>query len=198
MIEGSLKFHSEKMSFEKSKTRYPKTRLSCLQLSRVRRFSRLLVTKNMICNSFPAEKSQAQKNFKCSLSHASPKTESRVELIVRPPTGTEFVWLGVETGRKCFRKCSRSIEKSFVKQERASVRCSPPPLRPLYRSYSLSVLTWSLHSPPIRSVERRIYINLYMCEPTRIYVDEINKKFLHPSFASILSLHHPETSRFFL
>lgn len=29
MIEGSLKFHSEKMSFEKSKTRYPKTRLSC-------------------------------------------------------------------------------------------------------------------------------------------------------------------------
>lgn len=59
MIEGSLKFHSEKMSFEKSKTRYLKNTFILLALSRVRRFSRLLVTKNMICNSFPAEKPQA-------------------------------------------------------------------------------------------------------------------------------------------
>lgn len=59
MIEGSLKFHSEKMSFEKSKTRYPKTRLSCSHYQEIGRFSRSLVTKNMICNSFPAEKSQA-------------------------------------------------------------------------------------------------------------------------------------------
>lgn len=40
MIEGSLKFHSEKMSFEKSKTRYPKTRLSCSHCQEIRRFSR--------------------------------------------------------------------------------------------------------------------------------------------------------------
>lgn len=40
MIEGSLKFHSEKMSFEKSKTRYPKTRLSCSHYQESEDFSR--------------------------------------------------------------------------------------------------------------------------------------------------------------
>lgn len=87
MIEGSLKFHSEKMSFEKFEDKISEDTFILLALSRIGRFSRLLVTKNMICNSFPAEKSQAYKNFKCSVSHASPKTV-RVELIVTPPTGT--------------------------------------------------------------------------------------------------------------
>lgn len=60
MIEGSLKFHSEKMSFEKLKTRYPKTRLSCSHCQESEGFL-ALVTKNMIRipHSFPAEKSQA-------------------------------------------------------------------------------------------------------------------------------------------
>lgn len=150
MIEGSLKFHSEKMSFEKSKTRYPKNTFILLTLSRTRSFSRACDKEYDPNSAFISgwEVSGLEENFKRSIMQASRQSES---LIVRPPTGTSRL-VGGETGRT-FTKTCKKHRKSFANSDERKVL---PKVKTDHILYQLVCCM------PTSALGRCIYIYIYI------------------------------------
>lgn len=151
MIEGSLKFHSEKMSFEKSKTRYPKNTFILLALSRNLKVFSVACDKEYDLQFISGWEVSSLEELQVLSKSCKPEDKSESSWSSDPRPG-RVVWLGVETGRKCFRKCSRSIEifrKIGITRERKV-------LPDLYTDHILYQLTWLLAH--IRFTERCIYI----------------------------------------
>lgn len=185
MIEGSLKFHSEKMSFEKSKTRYPKTRLSCSHYQESEGFLGCLWQRIWSAIHFRLRSLKPRRTSSVLTKSCKPEdSQSRVDRQT-PDRDESFGW-----GLKLAESVSENVQEASKSFSKIGTRERKVPPAPLYRSYSLSVDLVAAIRHHSLCREAHIY-RLYMCEPT--YVNKI-KRSLCTFFAPILSLHHPETS----
>lgn len=118
MIEGSLKFHSEKMSFEKSKTRYPKTRLSCSHCQESEGFLSCLWQRIWSAIHFRLRSLKPRRKLQVMQARRQNRVDRQT-----PDRDGWVVWLGVKTGPNVFPKMFKKFIEIFYRVG-TSVRCS--------------------------------------------------------------------------
>lgn len=118
MIEGSLKFHSEKMSFEKSKTRYLKTRLSCSHYQESEGFLGCLWQRIWSAIHFRLRSLKPRRKRQV----VQARRQNRVDRQTPDRDGVHLV--GGETGPNVFPKNIQEVHRKIFRRIGTSVRCS--------------------------------------------------------------------------